>query len=126
MSDVDSVIKESNCRECGKHFFFASDAQSHRCLPQWHVWEDDGEGREWATVVRAHDAQAAAEQWAEQEDQNSADYDIVSQREIPTVRVAPVDGEGGVADIRYFVVSGQSVPEYTAREVTANLQENNR
>lgn len=112
MNDELPKIEKSRCAECGKHFFFADDARTHRCKPQWNVWEDE-QTREWGRTVRASDAQAAAEEWAAAEDWDGAEFAIVGQRREPTVNVAAV----GSDDVQRFVVSGEAVPEYTAREI---------
>lgn len=76
------------------------------------VWSDD-ETDDDAREVRAADAEEAAEDYAEWDDMNSAEYTILKGSEV-TVNVCP---KGGGETVR-FVVSGEAVPQYTAREAT--------
>lgn len=79
------------------------------------VWcPDMGSEREDACVIEAHDAESAAQEWAEEEDCNSAEYSIVSGREEPTVCVAEGDGPE-----QQFRVSGEAVPHYYATATRA-------
>jgi hypothetical protein len=60
---------------------------------------------------QAYDHESAAEKWAEDYD-NGGDYTIVGQRDEPVVKVEGPDGS-----IKFFKVSGEAVPLYSAREV---------
>lgn len=79
------------------------------------VWcPDMGAEREDACEIEAYDAASAAEEWAEDEDRNSAEYSIVGGRETPVVCVAEGDGPE-----QEFRVSGEAVPAYYARAISA-------
>lgn len=79
------------------------------------VWcPDMGSEREDACVIEAHDAESAAEKWAEEEDWNSAEYSIVSGHETPIVCVA----EGDEPE-QEFIVRGESVTYYYANPIRA-------
>ena len=111
------------CKTCDKHMFtFEVNNKSHKCPPVFQVWEDNYlEGRrppdkpdasDWAnsTDIRATYHESAAEKAAEQSDQYG-DYAIVSG-DIATMYVRD---QAGV--VKVFIVSGESVPEYSAREI---------
>ena len=75
------------------------------------VWcPDMGSEREDACEIEAIDAESAAQDWAEGEDCNSAEYSIVSGRQTPVVYVAELNKPA-----QMFVVSGEAVPAYYAR-----------
>ncbi len=77
------------------------------------VWRpENGETIEDAREVEANDAETAAEDWAEWDDCNSADYTIVNGSE-STVCVRLRDDVS--APVETFVVSGEAVPQYTAK-----------
>ena len=76
-------------------------------FPKFEVLEDQN-GDEWITL-RAVDAEHAAEIWAEDEDDNSAEYSIVSGKYEPVVFVRDQDGV-----VTKFKVTGESVPRYNA------------
>jgi len=79
------------------------------------VWcPDMGAEREDASEIEAHDAESAAQEWAEEEDCYSAEYSIVSGRETPVVCVAEGDGPE-----QQFRVSGEAVPQYYATAIRA-------
>jgi len=79
------------------------------------VWcPDMGAEREDAWEIEAYSAEAAAAQWAEEEDSYSAEYSIVSGRETPVVYVAEGDGPA-----QAFRVNGEAVPTYYARAISA-------
>nr|WP_023596478.1 hypothetical protein [Pandoraea pnomenusa] len=61
----------------------------------------------------AHDAEMAAEKWAEYDDAYSAEYSIVGGREV-TVMVRNEAGQDSS-----FIVSGEAEPVYFAREIAA-------
>lgn len=97
------------CPVCND-FMFTSHA--HRCLPLHHVWcPEDAETEDDARSIHAHDPRSAAEAWAERDDCHSADYRIIGGQEV-VVHVRDPNGRVG-----RFRVSGESVPEYTAREL---------
>ena len=74
----------------------------------------DGSSYEEAGRVRATDHASAAEVWAQQDDADSVDYTIV-KGEPARVRVTDEDGCA-----KEFVVSGEAVPVYHARQVGAH------
>lgn len=81
-------------------------------LYEWIVWcPADGETDADARRIRSADAEGAAKQWAEDDDQLSADYRIVGGHDI-TVCVRPE--EGGEATT--WIVSGEAIPHYSARK----------
>jgi hypothetical protein len=54
-------------------------AYPHVCPPAWKVWsEDRGETQEDARLIYSYTAQGAAEDWAEQDDRDSAEYLIAN------------------------------------------------
>lgn len=78
-------------------------------MPTFQVWSEDDPTS--VSQIKSFDAEEAAEDWARAEDCVSAEYAIVAGREEPTVVVQDADNV-----IRRFVVSGESVPHYMARE----------
>lgn len=79
---------------------------------KFKAWSpDSGSTEEDAREVRAFSAEQAAEIWAEFEDSYSADYNIV--RGTPA-NVCVRDGE----KVRKFIVVGETVAQYRAREET--------
>jgi hypothetical protein len=78
----------------------------------WFVWEADSHGEdEDGSKVYALDAELAAEKWADEQD-CYGDYTIIGGSEA-TVRVTPAEG----GEPLWFVVSGEYVPEYSARKI---------
>ena len=81
----------------------------HRCPPTWTCEPADsfnyGEG--YQQKVIAHDAELAAEKFAENWD-SEGDYDILRGREFG-VKVTAADGAE-----TFWEVTGESVPNYTA------------
>ena len=59
----------------------------------------------------AYDAEMAAEEWAEREDSDSAEYSIVGGEE-KTVCVSPIESDRHET----YIVSGESIPYYRARK----------
>ena len=102
----------ASCPKC--HNF--DPVNAHTCPPAWHVWQpDQGSTREDARTVYAYSRDTAVERWAERDDAESADYCIIRGTEA-TVLIARADGpEKDV--VATYTVSGESVPEYTARLV---------
>lgn len=95
------------CKTCN-HWMLSALSIPHVCPPRWTVAFDDGSR---LVVVFADDAEQAAEIWAAEDDAESGDYEIVGGK---TALVHVSDSDGN----RYRVlVSGESVPQYSAREV---------
>jgi hypothetical protein len=77
------------------------------------VWRpENGETEEDAREVEALDAETAAEDFAEWDD-SQGDYTIVRGSDA-TLHVRPRDG----GDVERFQVSGEAVPQYSARVLT--------
>jgi len=80
----------------------------------WLVWEvGGGRDEEDAREVLARDAEEAAEDYAEESDSDSADYTVLKGSPLTVCVRAAHDG----APVERFVVTGEAVPEYTARAV---------
>jgi hypothetical protein len=85
---------------------------THRCAPLFLVWRpDDQETEEDARTFHARDAEEAAERWAEEDDQASADYAIVGGSS------ADLTVRGPDGALTRWTVTGEAVPEYHAREI---------
>lgn len=107
------------CKTCGD---FMTTVVAHKCHPAWRVWsptfdqdEDDGARR-----VFAFDAEEAAEAWADRFDRDCADYPIVGGSEAEVHVRYDDDPERArtlrlPTDTQVFVVTGETVPSYTAR-----------
>lgn len=81
------------------------------------------EARRFAPSSEAYDAESAARLWAQVYDQNSAEYSIVSGQPLEVVAMKEGhDPKEGVL----FVVSGRSVPHYSARPVPASTHQPGR
>ena len=75
------------------------------------VWCPDlGQTQENGAKISAYDPSSAVEEWAEWTDRNSAEYSIVGSADA-TVEVLYLDS----GKQRSWIVSGESVPHYTAR-----------
>lgn len=98
-----------DCPTCGEFKF----NENHRCPPEWLVWSPDyGGTEEDAIPLRASRPEGAAELWAERSDRMSADYSIVGGTDA-TVLVRAV----GTQETFRYLVSGETVPSYSARLV---------
>lgn len=87
---------------------------THRCPPAWHIWRpEEGDTEDDARLVYGHSPAEAVETWAARADSDSADYAIVGGADA-TFHVRRVEGDGRRELV--FVVSGESVPQYTARQ----------
>lgn len=99
---------KDTCTTCGNWMMFP---KSHRCPPAFQVlcadekWDDDEWA--WASTYYAHDAEAAAEKFAEDYDSNG-DYTCVSGNDL-TVDVRNAEGV-----VTRWTVHGESVPSYSA------------
>ncbi len=81
-------------------------------MTKYLVWRPEyGQEPEDGKVIDAYDAKSAAKKWAEQYDAESADYLIVGGADA-TVKVRPVNNRANELEI---IVSGESVPSYSAR-----------
>jgi len=102
----------SRCATCGAYEWTNIVGGVHACPPAWEVYEERYHaGWEEARIVHAAQADEAAELYAERAD-DGGDYEIVGGRKaIVHVRPAGDDAE------QVFEVEGESVPQYTARQV---------
>lgn len=83
----------------------------HKCPPVFEAWfKDDGEYD--SRKIHARDAEAAAEKFAEYDDQHSAEFLIVGGSEAEIWVRQPATGE-----IKKFTVRGESVPQYYATAI---------
>ena len=88
-------------------------------LPVFAVARDEGDSEdEFWLEYHARSAEHAARKWADSYDCDTAEYSIVGGRYEPVVMVRDEDGK-----ISRFRVSGEAVPSYTARAVTAESRE---
>lgn len=90
------------------------DMQYHKCPPRWEVLVPDYHGDDWedAVTVFAHDAESAAEEYADTMDSES-DYEICSGG-AAFAKVRAVGSEEETS----FVITGEMVPQYRASETT--------
>lgn len=93
------------CEPCDTCHFAGS------CYDEFEVWCEDDGIREEARIIRAYDAESAATRWGSMYD-SEGDYTIVSGSEA-TVHVCL----RGTDVIEKFLVTGESVPEYSARSL---------
>ena len=86
------------CHKCGALLFGGKTilGEEHRCPPVWFVWEKDDGERDYALKVYAHDAERAAEKWAEQ---TASDRDYCMET---VVCVASADDPEGHEEIRVY------------------------
>ncbi|MCZ6868075.1 MAG: hypothetical protein O7G84_01065 [Gammaproteobacteria bacterium] len=103
------------CKDCSESIFDYDGARPHKCPPAFLVWyEGHGDDPEVDhDVVHSHDAESAAEKWAEESD-GQGDYTIV-QGSDETVKVRPRDGGAWET----WTVSGETVAQYSATKVKA-------
>lgn len=102
------------CSKCGRFRDTFTGRMVHKCPPAWRVWcpVERGENEADAKTIFAFDAEAAAEEWAEQDDRYSAEYGIVGGSSV-VVHVQAVDSD----EVTRWSVSGESVPSYSASEL---------
>ena len=99
------------CPTCKGWIFFAK----HTCPPSFEVRNlDDKDDESAFNVVYARDEEEAAEKWADDYD-SYGDYTIVGGSSVK-VEVRHRNGES-----KFYEVSGESVPRYTASELDATL-----
>lgn len=93
------------CKKCRRF-----DSPEHVCPPEWVVWNpDQAETIDDARRVFADDAADAVEMWAEEDDNDSAEYNI-AKGQPATVFVQRIpDGP-----IEKYKVIGEYEPRYTA------------
>ena len=95
-----------NCPTCGEFSY-----TYHKCSLVWSVYSPDrGEDESDAVLVRALDAEDAAEKWAERDD-SDGDYTIVGGSSVEVICIS----SAGVQT--RWRVSGETVPQYYAREL---------
>ena len=85
----------------------------HKCPPAWLVWDPDQGTIEDARTIYAYNAEWAVTAWAEQDDNDSAEYSI-AQGCPTTVHVKLRDVEGKVDK---YKVTGEYEPTYSAELV---------
>ena len=119
------------CNVCNEHYF-SWEEDRHKCSPRWKVWEpNSGEDAANSSTIRAADAEAAAERWASEYD-NDGDYTIIGGTDVTVCVLAEkvyldheeqIDEQTGAlpaeaqASVVQYEVSGETVAEYHAREV---------
>ena len=80
------------------------------------AWSTDyDQTKDDARIIPAHDARAAAEEWAEWHDAYSAEFSCVGGQGVDVTVVENSDGAEEVT----FRVEGESVPTYRARKLFA-------
>jgi len=98
------------CNTCGEYLW--SWIKSHKCHPAWRVWSEyDGDNPDHASVVYAHDAQAAVESWAEDVDEN---WTLIDSAE--TVKVMSEDDYPRCGEWKTFEVCGEAAVDFHATE----------
>ncbi len=97
----------TRCPICDARIY-AYDMPPHRCLPRYLVWCPEHSDRDDAVAFYTYGPESACATWAERDDAQG-DYDIVGG--CPAL-VCVEDPEGVVTR---WQVSGETVPEYTAR-----------
>lgn len=104
------------CPKCGDY----GDLHFHKCPPFFEVQriDENPANAEWETRVYAHDEEEAAEKWAEDDDNNSAEYSI-AQGTPEKVRVRRL----GETAFRVFEVSGEYIPSYSASEIEESSED---
>lgn len=109
------------CKTCGYYSWEHGgmlDESKHRCPPRWDVWPTDESREDGADCIYAQTAEDAATKWGEVEDWRSAEYQIVGGRDAK-VHVASYTDES----ILTFLVSGETVPEYYAHDITGKEED---
>lgn len=91
-------------------------AYPHTCPPKWRVWNPETEYEEDAVEVYAHRADTAVESWAEQDDLNSAEYDIAKGHPV-TVCIQRAGKDDTWGTIEKYKVTGEFEPTYDAELV---------
>lgn len=116
MTDLGDLGK---CKICGAY----SCLRGHKCDPIWYVMFAEDSPHYYSGdipwKIRAHDAQDAAEKFAERFDSESADYTVVGGEPI-TITVWPKDTPDNK---QTFTVNGAMIPEYWAEEEVAWVEE---
>jgi hypothetical protein len=84
----------------------------HKCPPAWLVWNPEHGDLEGARMFYAHSVEVAVSAWAEQDDEDSADYLIA--RGNPVVVCVKSMPDGPVARYR---VTGEYEPTYSVEPV---------
>jgi len=100
------MSKNLFCDICGKFKYLTI---PHKCPPKWQVCEYDEEDVEFVDVY-ADTAEEAAKEFAADYDRRNGDFDIANGDDVK-IKVQSVGG-----DRSYWLVSGESIPEYYAKE----------
>jgi hypothetical protein len=85
----------------------------HKCPPAWLVWDPDQSTIEDARTIYAHDADWAVTDWAEQDDNDSAEYSIAKG----TATIVHVQLKDGSGDVHKYRVTGEYEPNYHAEYI---------
>lgn len=84
-------------------------------MDMYLVWREEDGPEDGGVRIKAFDGEQAAEEWAERDDRDSAEYTIASGEEVTVVARNERDGR----KTRYRV-TGEAQPVYTAREVSGD------
>ncbi len=105
----------TKCKTCGQYYFF----EDHCCLPAWRVWECEDNDIYNGKIIFEIDEEEAAKKWAEYDDVYTADYSIVSGTDVYVFVCSEEEYRYDPETVKpkKFLVSGESVPKYYAREV---------
>ena len=83
---------------------------NHQCPPAFRVAQLDGDDEHYARTIRAHDAEEAAEEWAERDD-SDGEYGIADGAPVDVIVTAP---DGARTKWR---VTGEYQAVYDAEEI---------
>jgi hypothetical protein len=92
---------------------------SHKCNPQWLVYDPADVCPDDARVIFAHDAEDAAERYCEDSDCGSAEYEYLRSSGCDLIIVIP--GEGNEGEGGRFRVSAEACPSYSATQLKAEV-----
>ena len=97
------------CSTCNE-IVWKHERRPHECKPVFEVNYEPWYGEDEWQEVFAYDHEGAAEKWGDDSDSNSGEYDIVSGKSSPVVKVR----KKGEDEIQEWVVTGEAVPQYSA------------
>jgi len=97
------------CNKCGRYIY----AQDHICPPNFWIAHEEYLGEDLEKVY-AHDYEEAAKNYAEEWDRYDCEYSIAGKGEELKIQVFDnPDRENG----KTFIVTGETVPRYDAKEI---------